>query len=115
MMRAVTRRNFAAVNIPLSALRADERNLVVSVCVSGRHRSVANTHAIERPICRKLYAGNKTKMGFLHLGEEGGWGKLCRRECPSCDGTSAKYMAALDIADEKLQGTWIEVPTASSC
>ena len=76
---------FVKVNTPLNKLLADKKNLVIDVCRSGRHRSVAEGSCQAESIHRILYRGDPNKqVGVMDLQSESHWQHMCA-DCSDCD------------------------------
>ena len=92
--RVLNNENLLRVNHPLRGLSSNRKNLVVNICRSGRHRSVALNVLQPEVICHNLYDNNDMKVCTIDLHEKSDWGHLCPRGCLEC---SHKHPAKNDI------------------
>jgi len=85
---------FLIVNEPLCNLKADEKNLCINVCKSGRHRSVGNGTGQQEIVQDQLYgpvsasSTPATTVQLVHLQKDTHWDKMCNytgRICALCD------------------------------
>jgi len=81
----VTSKNFQKINQPLEYLRSGQKNVVICVCVKGKHRSVADSEAITEPIHSILYDKRQGAVRTVDLQAETHWRDLCAINCRSCD------------------------------
>ena len=95
---------FAKVNKPLKKLRTDQKNLVIDVCKSGRHRSVAQASCQATSIVDVLYRGDPTRSVVVQdLQCETHWEHLCPQGCPDCDSDSEENKLSKQIAFDMLK------------
>ena len=105
MTRIVEDPRFKTVNEPLhKLLRKEEgKNLIISVCKVGRHRSVGNNELIAAPIARHMYGDDATALTIIDLQSYRHWSRLCDwKTCSACDSTSKRHHDSLYKAIDAL-------------
>ena len=104
--KLVDHREFEDMNEPLKLLHLDKKNLVINVCVKGRHRSVANKECQFGALTTYMYNGNPAPIDCLDLQAQSHWKHLCRKACKECDMKSNRYKEAIRKG-EKLIGHFV--------
>jgi len=99
----VNSKEFEEVNKPLSCLSTRKKNLVINVCKSGRHRSVANTEAQLEIIKTRLHGNRKGSVKGINLQNPTHWTKLCASDCSKCDVTADSHQKTAAKAKKLLK------------
>ena len=107
----VDHKDFADLNSPLKELRIDKKNLVINVCVQGRHRSVANKEC-QRMLISRMYNGDGSPIEMIDLQSQSHWRYLCKKECEACNMKSKEFLAAENKAYDLLKH-YIPLPKQS--
>ena len=82
----VAHKNFESSHRKLTKLSTTEKNLIISVCKSGCHRSLASAYSIEHVIKTKVYDGDPHMcVQTINLQEQYHHEQKCRRWCKSCN------------------------------
>ena len=98
----VDHKDFVDLNSPLKELRIDKKNLVINVCVQGRHRSVANKEC-QRMLISRMYNGDGSPIEMIDLQSQSHWRYLCKKECEACNMKSKEFLAAENKAYDLLK------------
>jgi len=107
----VDHKDFVDLNSPLKELRIDKKNLVINVCVQGRHRSVANKEC-QRMLISRMYNGDGSPIEMIDLQSQSHWRNLCKKECEACNMKSKEFLAAENKAYDLLKH-YIPLPKQS--
>jgi hypothetical protein len=107
----VDHKDFVDLNSPLKELRIDKKNLVINVCVQGRHRSVANKEC-QRMLISRMYNGDGSPIEMIDLQSQSHWRYLCKKECEACNMKSKEFLAAENKAYDLLKH-YIPLPKQS--
>ena len=82
----VAHNDFEPSHRKLTKLSTTEKNLIISVCKSGCHRSLASAYSIEHAIKTKVYGADPDMcVQTINLQEQHHYDQKCRRWCKSCN------------------------------
>ena len=113
----VAHKNFESSHRKLTKLSTTEKNLIISVCKSGCHRSLASAYSIEHVIKTKVYGGDPQDMGVqtINLQEQYHCDQKCRM-CKYCSPTQTANDVNRASAYRKLEAMipWGKVPRSTS-
>ena len=85
MHNVYTHKLFRQVHSDLRSMTPTGKNLVIIVCRSGRHRSVASAIACSDVIRERMYNGEQGTVRAVHLQQDTHWNGLCHQACSACD------------------------------
>ena len=85
MHNVYTHKLFRQVHSDLRKMTPTGKNLVIIVCRSGRHRSVASAIACSDVIRERMYNGEQGTVRAVHLQQDTHWNRLCHQACRECD------------------------------
>ena len=85
MHNVYTHKLFRQVHSDLRSMTPTGKNLVIIVCRSGRHRSVASAIACSDVIRERMYNGEQGTVRVVHLQQDTHWNGLCHQACSACD------------------------------
>ena len=85
MHNVYTHKLFRQVHSDLRKMTPTGKNLVIIVCRSGRHRSVASAIACSDVIRERMYNGEQGTVRAVHLQQDTHWNGLCHQACSACD------------------------------
>ena len=85
MHNVYTHKLFRQVHSDLRSMTPTGKNLVIIVCRSGRHRSVASALACSDVIRQRMYNGEQGTVRAVHLQQDTHWNRLCHQSCSECN------------------------------
>ena len=98
MHNVYTNKLFREVHSDLRSMTPTGKNLVIIVCRSGRHRSVASALACSDVIQQRMYNGEQGTVCAVHLQQETHWNRLCHQSCSECNLNNARKQEIMTIA-----------------